>query len=605
MPGPTNPLMQRVRDSVAGTHDLLGELGTDEEGVLLYLARELATGVLVGVSVKQDNAEGTEFTVEVRRTLGETVAVQGSHCPECQTPLPDLERFCFQCGADLSGVTAADGTPESTRLLTALATATAGRFEILGRMDRERRAGTVYFARELNTQRIVALRLRRAEVSDAVQAEFVVRQTQVFRAMTPTPAVSGPAVAVADSHEIVAPMPRPAWLRTPALAGGAAVLLAIVAYFALSDSGSSASPPVGPVAGGATVAAAPAAPATSLPAPPSVPTPAPASATAVGAAAQAATPSTPASTDSGTLRIVAALPPDARITADGKTVRGRTMRLAAGSHLLIVTAPGFDPLTQRFIVRVGANIQWAPKLIATLVASTTTTPAPSADNRPRSPTTCKTTVKLEDWAKAIALCASEANAGDVSAAASLARIYSRGLGTRSDPAQALSWNTKAAQGGDRDAQTALGYALRDGVGTRRDAAGSVKWFKQAAEQGERAAQLEYAVALEKGDGVARDEKGAREWYRKAADQGNAMAARRLAKLFERGAGGAKSESDAAAAYERAASLGDADAALTIGKWYRDGRGVTRSTTQALVWFRKAAELGNDEARAEVRRLDKG
>ena len=84
-----------------------------------------------------------------------------------------------------------------------------------------------------------------------------------------------------------------------------------------------------------------------------------------------------------------------------------------------------------------------------------------------------------------------------------------------------------------------------------------------------------------------------------------MAARRLAKLFERGAGGPKSESDAAAAYERAASLGDADAALTIGKWYRDGRGVTRSTTQALVWFRKAAELGNDEARAEVRRLDKG
>jgi len=648
MPEPANTLLQRVLDSVTGTYELLGELGKDELGLLLYLAREIATGKLVGVSVLQDDDEGTEFTLEVRTTLGETVSVEGSTCPECNTVLPDLERFCFHCGADLSGIVAPEGTPESNRLLAALSAATTGRYDILGRMDRAARAGTVYFARDLASRRIVALRLRRAEPGDAAQAEYVVRQTAVFRAPSAgAPALSangiagsatlaggaasvgvptggaatrgeatsgaassgaatgGAAVHGADDgwQTVVgavgspdsASRGKPAWLRAPVIASAAAVLIAVVGYFAFSgaeDSGAPASP----------VAAAPA---SIAPAPAPLPAPAPDSAAMTPTPGSVAAPPPLApSADSGTVRIVTVLPPGARVTVNGRTVRGRSVRLPLGSHTFAVAASGYESFSQRVTLREGADVQWAPRLVETL-ASGTTPVAPTPETDKRGTATCRSSVRGEEWAAAFTLCTAEANAGDIPAASSLARLYARGLGTRRNVAEAFTWYAKAAQGGDRDAQTALGYALRDGLEVRRDPPQSVRWFKQAAEAGDRSAQLEYAVALEKGDGIRRDEPGAREWYRKSADQGNFMASRRLARMLERGAGGARSDVDAAAAFERAATLGDSESALVIAKWYRDGRGVAKSAAQALVWFKKAAELGNREADAEIRRLEKG
>ena len=600
MSEPANATMQRIRESLIGRYDLLGELGSDEHGEHLYLAREIATGALVGVSLSQDTADGSEFTVEVRRTLGETVAVHGSVCPECSTPLPDLERFCFQCGADLSGVLAVDGTPEATRVLAALATATSGRFDILGRMDRDGKAGTVYFARELTTDKIVALRLRRAEANDAVQAEYVVRQTQVFRAVTSPKPVATPAqpafpptrpmdagrdvgMSVGETSIAV----KPVWMRTPVLLGGVSALIALIGFFSLRDIGEHA----------ATTAAVPVKPAASVPTPTeSTPTPAPI----------VASPSVVAIVDSGTIRIVTALPTGARLTLDGRIVTGRALRTSAGSHQLSVTATGYETATQRVTVGRGSNAQWAPRLVSTTVVASVTPPkaAPAAEPKRRAPS-CKESMKAEEWAVALTQCQTDANNGDANAAMNVARIYARGLSTKSDLAAALTWYTKAALGGDRDAASELGYAYRDGLGTKRDASQGVRWFKQAADFGDRSAQMEYAVALEKGDGVSRDEHAAREWFKKSADQGSFLAARRLGRMLERGAGGPKSEQEAAAMYERAATLGDAESALTIGRWYRDGKNVIKSSAQALMWFRKAAELGNDDANKEIRRLEKG
>ncbi len=624
MPERSNPLLEQVRESVAGTYDLLGELGVDEHAIMLYLAREATTGLLVGLSVTQSDTDGAEYAVEVRRTLGESVAVEGSVCPECNTTLPDLERFCFQCGADLSGVVAADGTPESSRVLAALAAATAGRFEILGRMDRDGKTGTVYFARELTANTIVALRLRRANASDGVEAEYVVRQTQIFRAQgspTLTPGKSAMAAAVIAASATIAanasstpvaststrgsaydavfeahgePRSRPVWLRTPVIAGVAVVLLGSVGYFALRDSGDAATPTAG-------AAATPSGPTTpSLVTPPIPETPAPPTPTPVVAVV-----------DSGTIRLVS-LPAGTRVTVDGTILQGRTARVKAGMHVLSVSVAGATAVTERIRVSAGATVPWTLKAPLPTVAANLATPAitpatatPSRNEPKVKTSACRAAIKKEDWAAAMIPCTTEANEGDIVAAASVARLYARGLGTRTDANAAFGWYTKAAAGGDHEAQTQLGYAFRDGAGTKRDASQAVKWFKQAAESGDASAQLEYAVALEKGSGLNRDEVNAREWYKKAADKGSYMAARRLGHMFEHGDGGARSDADAAIAYERAATMGDVESAMIMGKWYRDGRGVAKSPAQALVWFKKAAELGSTDAKKEIQRLEKG
>ena len=685
MPQPDKALLDRVRESLSGTYDLLGELGTDEGGDVLYLARDLSSQSLVGLAIKQDDAAGTQFTVEVKRRLGVTVNVQGSTCPECNTPLPDLERFCFQCGADLSGVLSGEGTTESTRLLNAVAAATVGRYEMLGRMDsdggdaadgsarladRNARGGMVVFARELSTDKIVALRLRKALPGEAASAEYVVKHTSVFavpdaaRRRSPGDAAYSSAAASQVSPEAArasagavgggvashagagggvgatdgggydagrgmasgagtgaadetrsSVQPLPAWVRSPVVVLGALILLAGIGYAALSGDGAGGAGDPAAASDSATAAgAAPAAGATTGGANADrIRTDSIALAAALAADSSAADSAARAATlagvapDSGTVRIASTLPTGARVTADGRTVRGRSVRLPAGNHTFTVAADGFESFSQRVRVRPGADVQFAPQLVAIVVASNPNpqTTIASDANKPRAVPTCRETMRQQDWGAALPLCTAEANAGDASAAASVGRLYSRGLGTRADAGQAYSWNFKAALSGDREAQTAVGYALREGSGTGRNASESVRWFKQAAEAGERTAQLEYGVALEKGDGVSRDDRSAREWYRKAADQGNFMAARRLARMFEKGDGGDRSDASAATFYERAASLGDAESALTIGKWYRDGKGVAKSDSQALVWFRKAQELGNRAAAEEIRKLDRG
>ncbi|HYW30001.1 MAG TPA: PEGA domain-containing protein [Gemmatimonas sp.] len=643
MADPSTDLTQRVRDAVAGSYDLLGPLGTDEAGLPLYLARELGSGSLVGMTARRERPDDDEYTVEVRRTLGESVSVGNSTCPECNSALTALDRFCPNCNTDLSGGMDAEGSPEAAQLLNALALATVGRYEILGRMLSEGHGGTVYFARDIPSKAIVALRMRRAEKSDGVTAEYVVRQTQAFRTpIQPYPsrptskfgsilgsakaamsgsfspvagahgaaksggaATSGASPAISASTKAVAPTGSgpidavadsapgdgaPRKSRVPMIAA-AVVILAGVGYFATRGRG------------GAETAVAPAVLDTNAAvavAPPPVGAPVDSAAAMPVATTPTPTEGAPsvAGVDSGTVRI-GTIPADARVTLNGRAVRGRTLRVPAGTYTIAVAANGFEPFTQRVAVGAGREVRFAPTLVAT-AATGGGTPTQSGGAN-----TCRAAVRQEQWANALDLCAAEANAGEATAATALARMFSRGLGTARNGTMAMNWYTKAAEGGDLEAQTALAYAMRDGRDTRKDAGGSVRWFKTAAERGDASAQLEYAVALEKGEGTAKEERAARDWYRKSADAGNSMAARRLAKMLERGAGGARSDADAAVAFERAASLGDVESTLTIAKWYRDGKGVAKSPEKALQWFRKAAEQGNAEAAAEVRRLEKG
>ena len=722
-------LVQNARRSLTGTHDVLGYVGSDGRGAHVLLGRDLATSALVGISVTVNAAHETQYAIS--HALGKTISMPGSMCPECRTPLPELDAFCFHCGVNLAGSSAAPGTPDAAIVVQALATATEGRYEILGRMDREGSTGAVYFARDVDNDQIAALRLTRVDASVAAHSDYVQKLTQIFdtgelqakiaqgkaqlevervaaelaaaeraatarvaseraatervatqraaaeRAATqnaaseqattqraaaaaaahtpplavdflpspeseraptsqqlaptsqqlaPTSAQSAPTSqlfaptskqfaptsqqlvqsdATPSAESAIGVARKSASMRTPLIGVGVVAVLAVIGYFAFRNG--SGTPAVAAVLATVDSNTAPVTVQTSTNSARPI-TPDTVTGPAVSAPVTAATAPVGTATDSGTIRI-AGIPADARVTVDGRTMRGRTLRVTARAHQLIITAKGFQPFTEKLTVASGATIRWAPKLVSVLASNTPANNAslpvaPSNSNSSSTKKSCRDLMRAEDWSAAHDACTTEANAGNVFAEASLGHLYAKGLGVTSDLAAAVTWYKKAAADGDHEAQSFMGYALRDGKGIKRDEKAAAAMFKLAAEGGEKVAQLEYAVVLEKGDGVSKNQPSAREWYKKAADQGVYMAARRLGRMYEKGDGGAKSEPDALTTYEQAATLGDAESAMTVGKWYRDGRGATQSPAQALTWFKKALELGNKDAQNEIKKLQK-
>ncbi|MHB1328443.1 MAG: PEGA domain-containing protein, partial [Gemmatimonadales bacterium] len=358
---PYQQLLEQVRLAAEGSYDVLGEMGRSKSGNVVYLARELESGNLVAMKLSRIAGAPDEFNLEVVRTLDGSVPGLESKCPECKGVLPDWDRFCFRCGADLSGVGFTPANDEGAEILAAVKEATAGTYDIIGKMDRADGGGVVYFARDLQRDRLVALRLKQDPSGDASQASYSIGETQVFRplaaelgatqvaqaAFVPTPppaAAPVPSTAsVVDSMPAASPPAAPPRRASGlgkklALAGGlvALVVIAVLVFGGGDDLVPVAPPP--PAAVETPVAATPVEP------PPAEPV----------AALPAA--------DSGTITVGVPLPSGARLTIDGRGVRGAQHRVAAGTRVVVLAASGYETVRERVEVGGEQTVVWRPRL---------------------------------------------------------------------------------------------------------------------------------------------------------------------------------------------------------------------------------------------------
>jgi TPR repeat protein len=616
---PFSELLRQVQQAAQGVYEILGEMGRSRSGNVVYLAREVETGHLVALKLTRGGSN-EEYALEVVRTLDSTVPGLESSCPECKTVLPDWDRFCFNCGADLTAGPAAPTADEVGDLLAAVKEATAGEYEILGQMSQGEGGGTVFFARDRGRGKLVALRLKREQSTDPSQAAFSIGETQVLRPLaaelgqtqvlgagTILPRADAPAPAPPPP----APPPaRPAPPRPPGgridplaalrrvprkvlwgTAGGIGVV--VVALLALLGGDGAA------------------------PIPPPPPPPPPDSGSMGGGTGTgpdtldssdsvivveppAPPPPPPTAADSAIVRLVANIPAGAVFTVDGAVVRGRVLQVAAGRHTLQLIAKGVEPVTARVDLSAGQTFRWSPQLRQAVAVEP---PSPPPGPPPPPPPTCARAFGRSDWQRAADLCGAAAEGGDREAQRMIGRMRELGNGVPQDLTQAANWYLKAGAAGDQEAQRRLGYFYRNGTGVRRDEKESARWFRMAAEQGDAVAQVEYGKAAEDGEGIRKNEAEAAEWYRKAADAGNAAGLRRLGRMYERGRGVQKNEAEAARYYQQAGDKGDAEAMYLVGRMYKDGRGVDRSAEQALRWFQKAAAAGHREAADEARKLE--
>jgi TPR repeat protein len=113
-----------------------------------------------------------------------------------------------------------------------------------------------------------------------------------------------------------------------------------------------------------------------------------------------------------------------------------------------------------------------------------------------------------------------------------------------------------------------------------------------ANAGNQQAQRNLGVIYDQGLGVNKDPAQAALWFRKAADTGNRDATFQLATMYEAGRGVQQSQDQAINWYRKAALLGDADAQVKLGRAYLDGKGVDKDEGEASAWFQRAADQGN-------------
>ncbi len=585
---PSQRVLQAVRDSVRGEYEVLGELGRNAAGVIVFLARQLRVGSLVALRARPaDGPAGAgEIWLDVMRQLDASTPGPRETCVNCNQAIGSWDRFCGHCGADLAGAPADRASTE--QMLQAVRDAAGSRYEVIGAMNRADGGGDVYFARDPRTGALTALRLKRDAAVPGGAPQYLLGRTTVLKSVAeslgvshggptvrpapPPPPTVPPPVATAPPPAFVpasTPIPAeapaaPGWHRfvLPLVIGAAAA--AVVIFLAGRRQGTSTAPTTN-VAQGMPAAA---------------------------------------KVDSVKVTVGGALPVGTTITVDGEVVTPPTFSVATGAHKFRAAAPGYAAAVESLTVSTGQNLVWTPTITRASPSSgvhhaTAVAPAParpsaqptvkvteaaatppnlapasrlsSSDSALTSlPTTtssptCASLFSTLEWDRALPICQKEAVAGNVASERTLGTLYDRGLGTHPNPQQAAIWYQRASDAGDRLAEYQLGVLYRDGKGVKSDSKKAVDLFRKSGAQGDGDALSALGTAYERGDGVKRDYTQAADWYRQAAELGHPGAAYRLGVLYEQGKGVAKSDSAAVAWWTKAAAGGETAARAALAK----------------------------------------
>ena len=655
-------LLRTLQTLLGGQFELYGELGRGKDGRIVYLARELATSRLVALQLSPTGSKtvgGEDYWFEVVRTLDASVPAIDSNCPKCSKALGGWGRYCRHCGTDLGGPALSEQPLPGDDLMRDVRAVARGRYDVLGQMSRTEGGGVVYFARELSTGKLVALRLQRerggthgterfslgltgvlrsslaqalgvgdkpastkpgSEVSPAAAAETQVGPAPVRAPVpvtTPQPAPFPPLAAplAATTRQAAQAPPRLTWRPTRDQAigiGAATVVLAALVWLSTRASGSDDG---------------------MLGDPSLIDTTAPIVSSMLVA-------------DSGEVQVGGDHSTGSVFRVDGSRVSGTTYRVAAGAHTLSLSAPGHVTATQQVNVRGGQTLLWAPQLARVTTAAGTVAPnerprptprRPDASAPPRStqPVTrpaapyidssppvalaatrgdsagntrltdvslvsCASLFSRLEWTRALGTCEQEAKAGGVAAQRTVATIFERGLGIQPNPKTAAQWYAKAADGGDAVAQFRLGAMLRAGSGLKKNEKLAVTWLRRAADQGHIDALNTLARALERGEGVKRNHSEALALYTRSAELGSAYSQTKLGSLSAAGDIVAHDDKAAVTWFRKAADQGFAEAQYRLGDMYARGRGVARSDVEARRWFNLAAAQGHEQARKALR-----
>jgi hypothetical protein len=573
---PGAAFLRSVQQAVGADYEVLGELGRRGR-TIVYLAREAQTTQLVALRLQPApgaSESSGDFTLDVVRQLDGSMPASKVACPRCSRDLESWGRYCSRCGADLAGIIPQTGD----EMLAAVKEASRGKYDIVGKLPRAEGGGVVYFALELATKKLVALRLQKEA---GAAGAFVLDRTQVIKSVAeelgvahgatgfpkaevprnqPTPPPERPPVPIGIPTPPPEPPPviqrRPfTWnAQTITLAATAAVALVFLAFL------------IGRVShGGGSSNATPVVTKPTAPSPPAKDT----SPKVVQSA------DTVARIDSASVRVAGTVPAGARFTVDGQVVADSQVRVAPGAHRLRLAASGFIPAEQQVNLEPGEKMVWSPQ-IARAPAPTpkpkatpsVATPARAPD--PPPPPTCVSLSERKEFARALTTCQAEADAGNASSQLVLAMLYDPVGGFSPDANLALKWYTQAADGGSGAAAHRLGLLRRDGApGISRDDGASFHWFQRGAELGDHDAELELAEAYFRGKGVRGNKTEAAMWYRTAAEHNVPEAQYKLGLLFAKGDAVAKNDQTAVQWFRRAAAQGHAGARDELAR-----RGIT-------------------------------
>jgi len=204
---PKDELLDAVKQMAAGDYEVFGEIGRGHDSTVLYLANDIAASRLVALKLTPSRLNPDEYILDVVKELDSTLPSFENSCSRCGTPLRQWGRFCSKCGMDLYST--ADQKWTADELREAVQEFAADRFEILGEM-RTQGGGRVYFARDVASGKVEALRLQKTR-----EDEFSLGFTGVLKPLvaslvgTNRPSLVGVAPPPATDQKPVAPAKQP------------------------------------------------------------------------------------------------------------------------------------------------------------------------------------------------------------------------------------------------------------------------------------------------------------------------------------------------------------------------------------------------------------